>query len=189
MLVGALGALAVMTVLSVGMGWVITVVPRVYTFYASTALFAVMGIKLLREGLRMSPDEENEELEEVTQVWWRERGLFRGFVCFFVPPSDLLYGFFCRFGVWVLFSPPSYLFIFSSGAGGGRTGTARESVLRSVLCSLEPRMRGCLTSSGLLTNVSFFRDTGNAQSFCHAKTILSFLSVLGWPFRECQSFV
>lgn len=109
-LVGALGALAVMTVLSVGMGWVITVVPRVYTFYASTALFAVMGIKLLREGLRMSPDEENEELEEVTQVWWRERGLFRGFVCFFVPPSDLLMGFFCRFGVWVVIFP-SFLFI------------------------------------------------------------------------------
>lgn len=50
------------------MGWVITVVPRVYTFYASTILFAVVGGKLLREGLRMSPDEENEELEEVTQV-------------------------------------------------------------------------------------------------------------------------
>jgi hypothetical protein len=50
------------------MGWLITVVPRVYTFYASTILFAVVGGKLLREGLRMSPDEENEELEEVTQV-------------------------------------------------------------------------------------------------------------------------
>lgn len=80
MLVGALGALAVMTVLSVGMGWIITIVPRVYTFYASTVLFAVMGVKLLREGLRMSPDEESEELEEVAQVWAGGRWLFRGFV-------------------------------------------------------------------------------------------------------------
>ena len=68
MLAGALGALAVMTVLSAGMGWIIQVIPRVYTFYASTLLFAVVGVKLLREGLRMSPDEESEELEEVAQV-------------------------------------------------------------------------------------------------------------------------
>ena len=36
-----------------------------YTFYASTALFAIFGIKMLREGYGMSSDEGKEELEEV----------------------------------------------------------------------------------------------------------------------------
>lgn len=31
----------------------------------STALFAIFGIRMLREGLKMSPDEGQEELEEV----------------------------------------------------------------------------------------------------------------------------
>lgn len=31
----------------------------------STALFAIFGVRMLREGLRMSPDEGQEELEEV----------------------------------------------------------------------------------------------------------------------------
>ena len=42
-----------------------TVIPRVYTYYVSTALFAIFGIRMLREGLKMSPDEGQEELEEV----------------------------------------------------------------------------------------------------------------------------
>lgn len=36
-----------------------------YTYYVSTALFAIFGIRMLREGLKMSPDEGQEELEEV----------------------------------------------------------------------------------------------------------------------------
>eukprot|EP01134_Creolimax_fragrantissima_P002172 CFRG2172T1 len=64
---GAISALGLMTVLSAGMGWVITIIPRVYTFYASTVLFFVFGIKLIREGSRMTPEEEAEELDEVTQ--------------------------------------------------------------------------------------------------------------------------
>lgn len=46
-------------------GYATTVIPRVYTYYVSTALFAIFGIRMLREGLKMSPDEGQEELEEV----------------------------------------------------------------------------------------------------------------------------
>ncbi|KNC75213.1 hypothetical protein SARC_12256 [Sphaeroforma arctica JP610] len=56
-----------MTVLSAGMGWVITIIPRIYTFYASTLLFFVFGVKLIRDGSRMTPEEEAEEFDEVTQ--------------------------------------------------------------------------------------------------------------------------
>lgn len=50
---------------SVLFGYATTVIPRVYTYYVSTALFAIFGVRMLREGLKMSPDEGQEELEEV----------------------------------------------------------------------------------------------------------------------------
>lgn len=46
-------------------GYATTIIPRIYTYYVSTALFAIFGVRMLREGLRMSPDEGQEELEEV----------------------------------------------------------------------------------------------------------------------------
>lgn len=42
-----------------------TIVPRIYTYYISTALFAIFGLKMLKEGYYMSPNEGQEELEEV----------------------------------------------------------------------------------------------------------------------------
>ncbi|XP_001945318.2 LOW QUALITY PROTEIN: transmembrane protein 165 [Acyrthosiphon pisum] len=62
---GAISALALMTVLSVLFGYAATVIPRAYTYYISTALFAVFGLKMLREGFKMSPNEGQDELEEV----------------------------------------------------------------------------------------------------------------------------
>lgn len=40
-------------------------IPRVYTYYISTALFAIFGLKMLRDGWYMSPNDAQEELEEV----------------------------------------------------------------------------------------------------------------------------
>ncbi|XP_014203669.1 transmembrane protein 165 [Copidosoma floridanum] len=62
---GAIGALAVMTLLSVVFGYAVTIIPRVYTYYISTGLFALFGLKMLRDGYYMSPNEGQEELEEV----------------------------------------------------------------------------------------------------------------------------
>nr|XP_020648182.1 transmembrane protein 165 isoform X2 [Pogona vitticeps] len=64
-LAGAMLALGLMTCLSVLFGYATTVIPRVYTYYVSTALFAIFGVRMLREGLKMSADEGQEELEEV----------------------------------------------------------------------------------------------------------------------------
>ena len=49
----------------VGFGWLTTYIPRIYTYYVSTFLFAVFGLKMLRDGYYMSPNEGKEELEEV----------------------------------------------------------------------------------------------------------------------------
>lgn len=46
-------------------GWAATIIPRAYTYYISTALFAIFGLKMLRDGYYMSPNEGQEELEEV----------------------------------------------------------------------------------------------------------------------------
>jgi putative Ca2+/H+ antiporter (TMEM165/GDT1 family) len=62
---GAITALALMTILSALFGWLANVIPRAYTFYISTALFAIFGLKMLKEGCAMAPGEGQEELEEV----------------------------------------------------------------------------------------------------------------------------
>lgn len=62
---GAIAALALMTVLSAVFGMAATIIPRVYTYYISTALFALFGLKMLRDGYYMSATEAAEELEEV----------------------------------------------------------------------------------------------------------------------------
>lgn len=46
-------------------GWLANVIPKAYTFYISTALFAIFGLKMLKEGYHMSESEAQEELEEV----------------------------------------------------------------------------------------------------------------------------
>ncbi|KAF5282154.1 hypothetical protein FQR65_LT02851 [Abscondita terminalis] len=62
---GAMSALALMTILSALFGWLANVIPKAYTFYISTALFAIFGLKMLKEGYHMSDSEAQEELEEV----------------------------------------------------------------------------------------------------------------------------
>ncbi|CAF1393746.1 unnamed protein product [Rotaria magnacalcarata] len=65
---GAMGALGAMTVLSALLGNIVTnFVPRIYTFYISSILFAGFGMKMLKDGYGMSPDETAEEYEEVQQ--------------------------------------------------------------------------------------------------------------------------
>lgn len=62
---GAISALALMTVLSAVFGMAAQIIPRVYTYYISTFLFAVFGLKMLKEGYYMKPSDAQEELEEV----------------------------------------------------------------------------------------------------------------------------
>ena len=64
--VGALGALLIMTVLSVGIGVAVpTLLPKAYTHYAAAALFAYFGVRLLREAREAKTgDEEHSELKE-----------------------------------------------------------------------------------------------------------------------------
>jgi len=65
--IGAISALGVMHVMSAFFGYAITVIPRLYTYYLSSFLFAVFGIKMLREGWKMSPNEAQEEFDEVQE--------------------------------------------------------------------------------------------------------------------------
>jgi len=62
---GAITALIVQTIISAIFGWVTVIIPRVYTYYVSTLLFAIFGLKMLKEGYSMSPNEGQEEFEEV----------------------------------------------------------------------------------------------------------------------------
>lgn len=62
---GAMAALAAMTVLSALLGNIVTnFIPRSYTYYISSVLFAGFGVKMLRDGYLMSPEEGTDEYEE-----------------------------------------------------------------------------------------------------------------------------
>ncbi|KAF2274153.1 UPF0016-domain-containing protein [Westerdykella ornata] len=65
----AFSALIAMTVLSAVLGHAVpTLIPERFTHFAAAVLFAVFGVKLLREGLAMSPEEGvGEEMREVEQ--------------------------------------------------------------------------------------------------------------------------
>lgn len=65
----AFSALVVMTVLSAVLGHAVpTLLSERFTHFAAAALFLVFGVKLIREGLAMSPDEGvGEEMREVEQ--------------------------------------------------------------------------------------------------------------------------
>lgn len=43
----------------------VTIIPRAITYYISTALFFIFGVKLLKEGYSMSASGGQEEFEEV----------------------------------------------------------------------------------------------------------------------------
>lgn len=65
---GAMAALGAMTILSALLGNIVTqFIPRIYTFYLSSILFAGFGVKMLKDGYAMSPDEGAEEYKEVQQ--------------------------------------------------------------------------------------------------------------------------
>ncbi|XP_013102255.2 uncharacterized protein LOC106083652 isoform X1 [Stomoxys calcitrans] len=75
---GAISALALMTVLSVVFGMAATIIPKVYTYYISTALFAIFGLKMIYEGYFMKDSDAQEEMEEVqADLRKREDELFR----------------------------------------------------------------------------------------------------------------
>ena len=64
---GAITSLAFMHVMASFFGYATTIIPRVLTFYLSSFLFAVFGIKMIYEGYHMSEKEGQEEFEEVNE--------------------------------------------------------------------------------------------------------------------------
>lgn len=66
---GAISALGIMTLLSALLGNIITqFIPKIYTFYASTFLFAIFGLKMLYEGYNMPAGDASEEYEDANQT-------------------------------------------------------------------------------------------------------------------------
>lgn len=62
---GALSALALMTVLASLVGHVLSMIPHIITYYASSILLLIFGVKMFLEAKSMSANEGMEEMEEV----------------------------------------------------------------------------------------------------------------------------
>ncbi len=63
-----LAALALMTVLSVLLGQVISLFPAIYVHYGTIILFIIFGLKLLYDASRMSATSNDEIVEEAIEV-------------------------------------------------------------------------------------------------------------------------
>lgn len=75
-LAGVVAALAAMTILSVVMGQVVSLLPKVYLHYAEIALFLGFGVKLLMEAWQMPPLAECAAIDEAkTAVEQGEKNL------------------------------------------------------------------------------------------------------------------
>ncbi len=66
-LLGAAGALVIMTILGVVFGHLLTVIPQYVTHYGAGTLFFVFGLKLLFEAYSMKGGEAQEELREAEE--------------------------------------------------------------------------------------------------------------------------
>ncbi len=78
-----LAALALMTVISVGLGQVVSLLPKTYTHYGAIALFFIFGVKLIYNALQMPSKSECEVIKEAeeaveTQESSPSNQLFRG---------------------------------------------------------------------------------------------------------------
>lgn len=63
--VASMLALGIMTVLASALGVAANIIPRIYIHYTSVILFVLFGLRMLKEGYDMSPDEAREELDAV----------------------------------------------------------------------------------------------------------------------------
>lgn len=70
---GAITALILMTLLSVGLGLTTAIIPKACTHYASIVLFAAFGFKMLWDARHMSGDEGQEEYKEVEKTLEEKR--------------------------------------------------------------------------------------------------------------------
>ena len=64
---GAISALGLMTIVSVCLGFATMIIPHKVTFYITTTLLALFGLKMLYDGYKMDPNEGQEELDGVTE--------------------------------------------------------------------------------------------------------------------------
>lgn len=77
-LAGAMLALGSMHCLSAMLGLTSMIIPRWITYYLSSLLFALFGLKMLKEGYSMTAEEEQEEFEETKKQILSKEDEMRG---------------------------------------------------------------------------------------------------------------
>jgi putative Ca2+/H+ antiporter (TMEM165/GDT1 family) len=129
--IGVVGALAAMTLISVGMGQILTLFPRNYTHYASIALFVFFGIRLLWQARQMSAKDDEEILEEAAEaVEQGEKKLLRKSSPWAILVESFILTFLAEWG------DRTQIATITLAAAHGAIGVTIGAILGHAICAL-----------------------------------------------------
>ena len=66
--IGALGGLSLMAIISVALGQLVRLFPKIYTHYGSIALFFIFGVLMIIQAWKMTDETAEEEEEEAREL-------------------------------------------------------------------------------------------------------------------------
>ncbi len=141
---GVISALALMTILSVGMGKVMSFLPAIYTHYTAIALFVIFGLKLLYEGSQMPKQATEEVLEEAqAAVEVSEKNLSRNKNGLGVVIESFILTFLAEWG------DRTQIATITLAASNNVLGVAGGAILGHTICALIAVLGGSLLAGRL----------------------------------------
>lgn len=175
--VGALTALTVMNALSVSLSMVLSIIPKVYTYYFSTGMLVFFGTRMLKEAYCMSPTEPNgfdamqEDMEErkknkgVTGCGGGERNLKRMDILMTVFTTVLLaeFGDRSQLTTFVLSARKNALGVIVGGTIG-RTISTASAVIGGRMIAERISVRTVSAVGGMLFLLFAFSSTMSNDS-------------------------
>jgi putative Ca2+/H+ antiporter (TMEM165/GDT1 family) len=138
-LAGVVGALAIMTVLSVAIGQIFSFLPKIVLHYSAIVLFLLFGIRLLYEASRMTTKTECEAFAEAHTAI--EQGLLSrrvGRTAMAVLLESVALTFFAEWG------DRTQISTIALAAANNPIGVTLGAILGHTLCTVVAVMGGCM---------------------------------------------
>lgn len=138
-LMGVVGALVTMTLLSVAIGEAISFLPEIYTHYAAIGLFLLFGIKLLYEASRMSAAATEEIVDEAKNaVEVGEKNLQNRQTAWAIVLESFILTFLAEWG------DRTQIATITLAAANNIIGVTIGAILGHIICAVIAVLGGCL---------------------------------------------